>query len=124
MFELPYSMVMENFTTRVELLNPDEGDYDLLHHEMRQALFYRAINHLGTWRDLPADEYDCLSALTTTLIYNLAYIAAQAVIDIKPVNDRQLIKGFWIIVTKADGDRIHKLPKTTEIAKLPPGEIL
>jgi hypothetical protein len=115
---------MENFTTRVELLNPDEGDYELLHYEMREALFYRAINHLGTWHDLPADEYDCLSALTTTIIYNLAYTTAQTVIDIKPVNDRQQIKGFWIIVTKADGNRLYKLPKTTEISKLPPGEML
>jgi hypothetical protein len=115
---------MENFTTRVELHNPDEGDYDLLHHEMRESLFYRAINHLGTWHDLPADEYDCLSALTATLIYSLAYTAAQAVIDIKPVNERQQIKDFWIIVTKADGDRVYKLPKTTEISRLPPGETL
>ena len=112
------------FHDRVELLNPDDGYYDLLHHEMRQALFYRAINHLGTWHDLPADEYDCLSALTTTLIYNLAYTAAQSVIDIKPVNDQLLVKNFWVIVTKADGDRIYKLPKTTEISKLPPGEML
>jgi hypothetical protein len=65
-----------------------------------------------------------LSALTTTLIYSLAYTAAQAVIDIKPVNERQQIKDFWIIVTKADGDRVYKLPKTTEISRLPPGEML
>lgn len=115
---------MENFTTRVELLNPDEGDYDLLHHEMREAMFYRAINHLGTWHDLPADEYDCLSDLTTTFIYNVAYTTAQAVIDIKPVNDQQQLKDFWIIVTKANGNRVYKLPKTTEISKLPPGEML
>lgn len=124
MFNPIYFKAMENFTTRVELHNPDEGDYDLLHQEMRKSLFYRAINHLGTWHDLPADEYDCLSALTTTLIYSLAYTAAQAVIDIKPVNERQQIKDFWIIVTKADGDRVHKLPKTTEISRLPPGEML
>lgn len=115
---------MENFTTRVELLNPDEGDYDLLHHGMREALFYRAINHLGTWHDLPTDEYDCLSDLNTTFIYNLAYTTTQAIIDIKPVNDQQQLKDFWIVVTKADGDRVYKLPKTTEISKLPPGEML
>lgn len=115
---------MENFTTRVELQNPDEGDYELLYHEMRQALFYRAIHHLGAWHDLPADEYDCLSALTTTFIYNLAYTAAQAVIDIKPVNDRNQIKDFWIIVTKSDGERVYKLAKTTEILRLPPGATL
>ncbi|MGZ3764978.1 MAG: hypothetical protein ACXVB0_13330 [Mucilaginibacter sp.] len=113
---------MENFTTRVELQNPDEGDYDLLHQEMREALFYKAIKHLGTWHDLPADEYDCLSALTTTYIYNLAYTVAKSVIDIKPVNDRHQLKDFWIIVTKADGDRIFKLPLTTELSRLPPGE--
>jgi hypothetical protein len=115
---------MENFTTRVELYNPDDGDYELLRHDMREALFYQSINHLGTWHDLPADEYDCLSALTTTFIYNLAHTVAQTLIDIKPVNDRQLAKDFWIVVTKADGDRIFKLPKTTEVSKLPPGEML
>ena len=77
-----------------------------------------------TYCIMPADEYDCLSDLTTTFIYNLAYTTAQAVIDIKPVNDQHQLKDFWIIVTKADGDRVYKLPKTTEISKLPPGEIL
>ena len=74
--------------------------------------------------DLPADEYDCLSDLTTTFIYNLAYTTAQAVIDVKPVNDRHQLKDFWIVVTKADGNRVYKLPKTTEISKLLPGEML
>lgn len=115
---------MENFTTRVELQNPDEGDYELLVQQMREALFYRAINHLGIWHDMPADEYDCLSDLTTTFIYNLAYTTAQPVIDIKPVNGRQQINNFWNIVTKSDGDRVYKLPKTTKASKLPPGEAL
>jgi hypothetical protein len=115
---------MENFTTRVELQNPDDGDYELLYQEMHEAMFYRTINYRGTWRDLPADEYDCLSALTTTFIYNLAYTTAQAVIDIKPVSDLLLIKDFWVMVTKADGERVCKLPKTTEASKLPPGEML
>ncbi|MDB5153972.1 MAG: hypothetical protein JWR54_2723 [Mucilaginibacter sp.] len=115
---------MENFTTRVQLHNPDEGDYDLLRNEMRESLFYQAVKYLGTWHDLPADEYDCLSGLTTTYIYNLAYSVAKTIIDNKPVNDQQQLKDFWIVVTKADGDRVFKLPKTTEMSKLPPGETL
>ncbi|MGZ3944742.1 MAG: hypothetical protein ACXVJB_07345 [Mucilaginibacter sp.] len=115
---------MENFTTRVELHNPDEGDYDLLQREMNDALFYRAVKHNGWWHDLPAYEYDCSSDLTTIFIYNLAFKAAQAVIDQKPINDRQQVKDFWIIVTKANGDRVFRLPKTKDIKHLPPGETL
>jgi hypothetical protein len=115
---------MENFTTRVELQNPDKGDYDLLHQEMYNALFYRSIKHSGIWHDMPTAEYDCLSALTTTFIYNLAYTAVKTIIDSKPINDQHQIKDFWIIVTKTDGDRVFKLPKTTNINNLPPGETL
>lgn len=115
---------MESFTTRVELHNPDDGDYDLLHQEMRDALFCRAVKHNGVWHDLPAYEYDCASDLTTIFIYNLAYKAAQAVIDLKPMNNKHLAKDFWIIVTKSDGDRVFRLPKTTDINRLPPGETL
>jgi hypothetical protein len=115
---------MESFTTRVELHNPDDGDYDLLQQEMREALFSQAVKHNGVWHDLPAYEYDCSSDLTTIFIYNLAYKAARAVIDLKPVNDKQLAKDFWIIVTKSDGDRVFRLPKTIDITRLPPGEEL
>ena len=115
---------MENFTTRVELYNPDDGDYDLLHREMREAMFCQAVKHHGTWHDLPFAEYDCLSEFTTTFIYNLAYTAAQAVINIKPFNNAYQPKDFWVIVTKSDGDRVFKLPKTTDAARLPAGETL
>lgn len=60
----------------------------------------------------------------TSLIYNLAYKAAQAVIELKPINDEQQPKDFWIIVTKSDGDRVFRLPKTTDITRLPAGEAL
>jgi len=115
---------MENFTTRVELHNPDEGDYELLHREMRDVLFYQAVKHNGVWHDLPRAEYDCLSDFTTTFIYNLAHTAVKAVIDIKPVNDQQQVKDFWIIVTKSEGERVFKLPLTTDAARLPEGETL
>ncbi len=115
---------MENFTTRVELHDPDEGDYELLHREMRDALFCQAVKHKGVWHDLPLAEYDCLSDFTTTFIYNLAHTAVKAVIDNKPVNDRQQLKDFWIIVTKSDGDRVFKLPLTTDAARLPEREKL
>jgi len=91
---------------------------------MRDALFCRAVKHNGTWHDLPAFEYDCSSDLTTIFIYNLAYKAAQSVIELKPINDEQQVKDFWIIVTKADGDRIFRLPKTIDITRLPPDETL
>jgi len=54
----------------------------------------------------------------------LAHTAVKAVIDNKPVNDRQQLKDFWIIVTKSDGDRVFKLPLTTDITRLPAGEVL
>lgn len=115
---------MQNFTTRVEIQNPDEGDYDLLDLVMLDALFCKAIKHDGTWWDLPTAEYDCLSALTTTYIYNLAFTAAKTVIDNKPINDMLLVKDFLIIVTKSDGDRVFNLVKTTDISNLPKGETL
>ncbi len=115
---------MENFTNRVELFNPDEGDYELLHRQMRDVLFYQVVKHNGVWHDLPDAEYDCLSDFNTTFIYNLAHTAVKAVIDNKPINDLQQIKDFWIIVTKADGDRVFKLPVTTDASRLPEGETL
>jgi hypothetical protein len=116
--------MMENFTTRIELDNPDEGDYALLHQEMRDALFCRAVKRNGIWHDLPDAEYDCVSDFNTTFIYNLAYTAAKAVIDKKPFNDKHQLKDFWIIVTKSEGDRIFKLPRTVDISRLTEGETL
>jgi hypothetical protein len=115
---------MENFTTRVELLNPDDGDYELLLDEMRDAQFCRAVKHNGVWHDMPVDEYNCLSDFNTTFIYNLAHTAAKNVIDNKPVNDQLQLKDFWIIVTKSNGDRVFKLPVTTDASRLPAGEML
>jgi hypothetical protein len=115
---------MENFTTRVELHNADEGDYELLRQEMRDVLFCQAVKHRGVWHDLPVNEYDCLSDFNTTFIYNLAHTAAKNVVNNKPVNDKHQLKDFWIIVTKSDGDRVFKLSLTTDASRLPAGETL
>lgn len=114
---------MASFTTRLELVNPDTNDYDLLHQEMRDREFYRAINYCGVWHDLPPGEYDRTSTGTLGEIYSDAGAAAQAVINNKPVNDQQQPKDYYFIITEAV-DRGYILPHTTDIAKLPPGASL
>jgi homoaconitase/3-isopropylmalate dehydratase large subunit len=115
---------MASYTTRVELVNPDASDFDLLHQEMRDKQFYRALSYCGTWHDMPDAEYDRTTNLAMVDVYNDGIAAAQAVINNKPISDKQQKKDFYILVTKADGPRTLILPKTTELAKLPPGASL
>ena len=114
---------MTNYTTRIELVNADSNDYELLHQEMRDREFYRAIDYCGVWHDLPTAEYDRISAAILGVIYSDAGAAAQAVINNKPINDKQEKKDYYLIVTEAE-DRAFILPHTTEVAKLPPGASL
>jgi hypothetical protein len=114
---------MASYTTRIELINPDASDYELLHQEMRDREFYRAIDYCGLWHDLPNAEYDRTSAAALGTIYNDAGAAAQAVINNEPINDKQEQKDYYLIVTEAV-DRAYILPHTTDVAKLPPGASL
>jgi hypothetical protein len=114
---------MANYTTRVELINPDTNDYDLLHQEMRDREFYRAIDYCGVWHDLPIGEYDRTSTDALGGIYSDAGAAAQAVINNKPVNDQQQPKDYYLLITEAV-DRAYVLPHTTDPTKLPPGASL
>ena len=115
---------MASYTTRVELVNPDSSDFDLLHQEMRDRQFYRVLSYCGIWYDMPDAEYDRTSDLAVDKVYDDAVSAAQAVVNNKPVNDKQQKKAFYILVTRADGPRQQLLPKATELAKLPPGASL
>ncbi|HTE02409.1 MAG TPA: hypothetical protein VK668_24135 [Mucilaginibacter sp.] len=115
---------MASFTTRVELVNPDKSDYDLLHQEMRDAQFYRAISYCGTWHDLPAGEYDRTSDQALNTVYTQALAAVQTVINNKPLNEQQQKKDFLLLITEVEGARAFIIPKTTDIAKLPPGATL
>jgi len=114
---------MTNYTTRVELVNPDSDDYELLHQEMRDREFYRSINYCGVWHDLPTAEYDRTSTALLGQIYSDAGAAAQAVINHKPLNNKQEKKDYYLLVTEAV-DRAFTLPHTAEAAKLPPGASL
>ena len=114
---------MASFTTRVELVNPDSSDYDLLHQEMRDREFYRAINYCGVWHDLPIGEYDRTSTAALGQVYSDAGAAAQAVINNKPINDQQQPKDYYLLITEAV-DRAYVLPHTTDPTKLPPGASL
>jgi len=115
---------MASFTTRVELVNPDHSDYELLHQEMRDAQFYRSIIYCGIWKDMPFAEYDHTSNQTISQAYDAALCAVQTVISNKPINDKQQKKDFLLLVTEVASVRMFKLPNTTEIAKLPPGASL
>ena len=114
---------MASFTTRIELINPDGDDYELLHQEMRDKQFYRVINFCGLWHDLPPGEYDHTSSDTLGQVYSDAGAAAQAVLNHKPLNDQQQPKDYHLIVTEAV-DRAFTLPHTTDPLKLPPGASL
>jgi hypothetical protein len=112
---------MASFTTRVELVNPDHSDYELLHQEMRDAQFYRSIIYCGIWKDLPFAEYDHTSDQTISEAYDAALAAVTTVISNKPINDKQQKKDFLLLVTQVASVRMFKLPNATDIAKLPPG---
>jgi hypothetical protein len=114
---------MSSFTTRIELVNPDSNDYDLLHQEMRDSEFYRVINYCGLWHDLPPGEYDRTANVTLSQIYSDAGAAAQAVINNKPLNDQMQPKSYYLLVTEAL-ERAYILPQTTDPLKLPPGASL
>ena len=114
---------MASYTTRIELVNADSDDYELLHQEMRDREFYRAIDYCGVWHDLPTAEYDRTSNALLGQIYSDAGAAAQAVINHKPLNDQQEKKDYYLLVTEAV-DRAFILPHTTDVAKLPPGASL
>lgn len=114
---------MASFTTRVELVNHDSGDYELLHQEMRDRQFYRSILSCGIWFDLPTAEYDRTSTAELGIVYDDAAAAAQTVINAKPLNDKQQKKSYLLVVTQSV-DRAIVLPHTTDIAKLPPGASL
>ena len=115
---------MASYTTRVELVNPDASDFDLLHQEMRDRQFYRVLSYCGIWYDMPEAEYDRTSDIAVDKVFNDAHAAAQAVVDNKPINHKQQKKAFYILVTRADGPRQQLLAKTTEVVKLPPGATL
>jgi len=96
---------MASFTTRIELVNPDSNDYELLHQEMRDREFYRVITFCGKWHDLPPGEYDRTSIAQMGQIYSDAGAAAQAVIDNKPLNDQQEPKNYKIMPTTKNSGR-------------------
>jgi len=114
---------MATYTTRLELVNPDSSDYDLLHQEMRDREFYQVINYCGVWHDLPPGEYDRTSTEALGGIYSDAGAAAQAVINNKPLNDQNQPKDYYLVITEAV-DRAYILPHTTDPLKLPPGASL
>jgi len=111
---------MATYTTRIELINPDSSDYDLLHQEMRDREFYLSISYCGVWHDLPPGEYDRTSTAALGQIYSDAGAAAQAVINNKPINDQMLPKDYRFIITEAV-DRAYILSPTTDPTRLPPG---
>lgn len=114
---------MGNYTTRLELVNADPGDYTLLHQEMRDREFYLAVESCGIWYDMPTGSYDRTSTAELGIVYEDAVSAAQAVINNKPLNNMQQPKSYLLIVTN-NSDYAIELPHTTDISKLPPGASL
>lgn len=91
---------MARFTTRVELLNPQEGDYDTLHEEMEIRNFTRTIvnDSSGIEYHLPPAEYNRIGNYTRQQTLNAAIAAAN-------VTGRQ----NRILVTQSGGRLWHNL---------------
>ena len=101
---------MASYTTRIELVNADSDDYELLHQEMRDREFYRAIDYCGVWHDLPTAEYDRTSNALLGQIYSDAGAAAQAVINHKPLNDQQEKKRLLSVGYRSGRQGLHIAP--------------
>lgn len=90
---------MAKFTTRVELINPDAGDYDTLHTEMENRSFSRTItSNDGTEYYLLPAEYNREGNYTLDQTIDAAKAAAAA------TGNR-----YRVIVTKSDGRKWFNL---------------
>ena len=109
------NIIMALFTVRVELHEPHDGDYNILHEAMKKRGFARAVQKKsGDWCDLPHGEYSIKGNYTTLQIYNKAKHAAVSVLK-HP--DKKKATKYFLLVTKSQGDRMVKLPPNTDASK-------
>ena len=90
---------MAKFTTRVELINPQPGNYDTLHQEMENRNFTRTItgDDQVTYH-LPDAEYNREGIYTREQTLNAAVAAANAT-----------GRSSRILVTESNGRNWHNL---------------
>lgn len=94
---------MEKFTARVELHNPEDGDYRKLHEEMKKEGFTRVILNSNDKNDtkryrLPPGEYNYVGEATKYDILEKAKNAASAISS-----------SFEVLITKSSGRTWHNL---------------
>lgn len=97
---------MPKFTTRVELHDAGENDYEILHAAMRDKNFYRVIIDSTTNQifQLPRAEYNSQGDLTKEQVLDFAVEAAR-------VTQRQ----FSIVVTQSNGRIFYNLDEVHEV---------
>jgi hypothetical protein len=113
---------MAQFFLRPELHNHDSGDYEQLHNELAAAGYYRVVRlDNNIWHDLPTGEYHKYS---TNLIDTEKTVIEAAILQVVN-NNRLRTKDYWYVLTNSDASEVKlKLKRTTDQAKLPPGEWL
>ena len=116
-------MANSTYLLRLELINPDNNDYDLLHTEMAQISFYRVFKG-EQWYDLPTGSYAGYTSNTFTVIQdaeqteNLVSKAIFEFIAKKPLNDNGLVKDYTYFLCKFEYGG-YKFNPNTDPSKLP-----
>ncbi|HTD99379.1 MAG TPA: hypothetical protein VK668_08820 [Mucilaginibacter sp.] len=116
-------MANSTYLLRLELINPDGNDYDLLHAEMAAISFYRVIESTH-WLDLPTGSYARSTSNTLTVTQdaneteNLVSKTIFEFIAQKPLNDNGLPKDYIYFLSKFEYGG-YKLHYNTDPSKLP-----
>jgi hypothetical protein len=107
------------FVVRVELNNHDEGDYTLLHSEMENIGFFRAVKASNDiWYDLPTGEYVRISDSTFDYVQTLLDNTLNAFLAKKPRNRFGYLKDYEHLLSKSESLRF-KLKINTDSSKRP-----
>ena len=92
---------MASFTTRVELHDANDDDYEKLHEKMEAKGFSRTItSDEGTTYHLPPAEYDYSGDVTRAQVREKAKSAASLVMS-----------SYSVLVTESNGRTWHALKK-------------
>lgn len=117
-------MAVSTFILRVELYNPDENDYTMLHENMALISFFRAYNSGAEWLDLPTATYTCSTSNTLTVLQDAAQVESQVAhtlhtfIASKPINHAGVAKDYIYFLSKFEYGA-YKLNENTDVSKRP-----
>ncbi|MGZ3752482.1 MAG: hypothetical protein ACXVB0_25065 [Mucilaginibacter sp.] len=116
-------MANSTYLLRLELINPDTNDYELLHAEMAGISFYRVIAG-EQWLDLPTGSYAGTTSNTLSVIQDAEKtenLVSKTIFDFiaqKPTNDHGLAKDYVYFLSKFEYGG-YKLNDNTDVSKRP-----